>query len=163
MVFVGCSGPISEPGLNAAQIRAVPTPAEMPPQPNCPNVDFNFFQTENAMYSSKVRHLEVYMDPKAFTEKNLRLLFACLSAANPEPIHLTAELETDWSRVHLPSDRPGSGASNMPPDPHEYDFLQAIYFRRERHEYFKYSPAPHVDQYYFTEVVIRDDSRRGKK
>ncbi|MGH9818979.1 MAG: hypothetical protein ACRD43_02320, partial [Pyrinomonadaceae bacterium] len=140
LVFISYSTSRSDDSATHAQIKASTAPVELPPQPSCPNVDFSFFQTQNVMYSSKVRHVELYMEPKAFTEKNLRSLFACISAANPEPIHLTAVLETDWSRVHIPDGSPGYGASNMPPDPHEYDFLQSTYYRRENHEYFRYSP-----------------------
>ncbi len=161
-VFISCSTHRSDTGATQAQVQPAPVPVETPPQPICPKVNFYFFQTQNLMYSSKVRHIELYMEPKAFTEKNLRSLFACISSANPEPIHLTAKLETDWSRVHIPDGRSGSGASNMPSDPHEYDFLQATYYRRERQEYFRYSPAPKIDQYYFTEVVIRKGSRSQK-
>ena len=136
-------------------------PSGPPPQPNCPEVRAEFLVTQNELYTEKVRHLEVYLTPTAFSESNLRLLFACLSKDNPEPPHLTAEVETDWSRVHIPNGMPGTGASNMPPDPHEYDFLKAIYYRRpatdhrKRAEYFRYSPRIHLDQFYWTKVIIK--------
>ncbi len=132
-----------------------------PPQPSCPEVRGEFMVTQNELYSEKVRHMEVYLSPSSFDEKNLRALFACLSQGNPKPEHLTVTVETDRSRVHIPDGKPGTGISGGPVDPHEYDFLKAIYYRRPAVsnrmpvEYFRYSPRTHLDQFYWTKVVIK--------
>lgn len=141
----------------------IPTPspkAERTPMTlDCPGINFKYQIAGNDMWSSKVRHIWLYLEPAAFNEKNLRSLFACVSKANPEPVHLTVELNTDWSRLpDLTSTEPGSGCGECQEDPHKYDFLQALYFRREGREYFKYSPAPHVKDWDFITVVIQ-----GKK
>lgn len=45
--------------------------------------------------------------------------------------------------------------SDMPARPDEYDYRQAIYYRREKVEYFRYSPALKIDQSQFKIVVIK--------
>ena len=138
-------------------------PVGPPSQPNCREANYYYLVTQNLLYSEKVRHIEVYLAPEAFNEENLRILFACLGRENPYPHHLIAELETDWSRVHIPDGRPGSGASSMPPDPHENDYLRAVYFRRPGRgdrtggrEYFRYSPAVNMDEFYFKTVRMKE-------
>ena len=138
-------------------------PIGPPPQPNCPEIGFYYLVTQNSLYSANIRSIEVYLAPEDFSEKNLLILFTCLGRENPNPSHLTAELETDWSRVHIPDGRPGSGMSDMPPDPHENDYLRALYFRRPGRgdrmggrEYFRYSPAVKMDPFYFKTVKMKD-------
>jgi len=151
-------------GKNARPIpEAAPTPTpkveRTPMTLDCPGLNFTYQIAGNDMWSEKIRHIYLYLEPKAFNQKNLRQLFACVSKANPDPVNLIAELNTDWSRLPDPSStEPGSGCGGCKEDPHKYDFLQAKYVRREHSEYFKYSPVTHVKDWDFTTVVIR-----GKK
>ncbi len=136
-------------------------PSGPPPKPKCSTIEAEFLVTQNSLRSELMRRMEVYLAPTAFDEKNLRSLFECLSKENPEPEHLIISLETDWSRVHIPDGRPGTGASGGPRDPHENDFLRAMYYRRpekgDRYgkEYFRYSPRIHLDQFHFTTVSLK--------
>ncbi|MEP6847315.1 MAG: hypothetical protein ABI999_00550 [Acidobacteriota bacterium] len=107
------------------------------------------------LYTSIVRHIEIFLDEKAFSETNLKKLFEYLSKQNPDPVHLTVVVKTNWAQLPMASDCPGYGVSEQPPDPHEYDYLQATYYRRKDQEYFRYSPAPHVDQAYFKTVEMK--------
>lgn len=151
VVFVETLTAVKSVETNSISVTLEPT--RMPQTQTCYDLEFSI--VNNDLYSSKIRHVELFLDPNAFNEKNLRRLFSCVSRDNPEPAWLTVQVETDWSRVHLPTGRPGTGSCPAPPDPHEYDFLQALYWRRENHEYFRYSPGIHIHQFYFKTVVIR--------
>jgi len=125
------------------------------PKSVCTKFDFRWLELENVLYSEKVRHIEVFLDERAFSEENLRTLFAFLSKKNPHPQHITAVVYTNWQQLPLPSpDCPGWGMSNMPEKPDRYDYLQAIYYRREAREYFRYSPATKVHDSEFKTVLI---------
>ena len=122
----------------------------------CVQFSFRWLQTENVLYSEKVRHIEIFMDEKAFNEENMKALFAYLSAVNPNPDYLIVQVYTNWAQLPTTAPNcPGSGISEQPADPHEYDHLQAIYWRRGEREYFKYSPQTKVDQSEFKTVIIR--------
>ena len=129
----------------------------------CQRFDFRWIELFNYPASSKIRRAEIFMDPTAFSEDNLRQLFEYLSRANPEPSDLIVTVKTDWRQLQ-PTSRhcPGSGASNMPEPPDKYDYLQAIYHRRSWAEYFLYSPKTNVREDKFTKVVITPQ-REGKK
>lgn len=150
--------PSDTPPLSATETV---NPSGPPPQPNCPDFNAEFLVTQNWLHSPKFRYIQVYLEPAAFSEKNLRKLFACISKENPEPKNLRLTLETDRSRVQIPTGRPGTGMSNMPPDPNQNDFLRAIYSRNsgratayDAREFFRYSPRTHVDEFYFITVIL---------
>ena len=123
---------------------------------NCEKFDFRWIELFNYPASSKIRRAEIFMDPAAFNESNLRQLFEYLSRVNPDPSDLIVTVKTDWRQLQ-PTSRhcPGSGRSNMPEPPDKYDYLQATYQRRSWTEYFTYSPGTNVREDEFTKVVIR--------
>lgn len=126
----------------------------------CVQFNFRWLQTENVLYSEKVRHIEIFMDEKAFNEENMKTLFAYLSSVNPDPDYLIVQVHTNWAQLPATAPNcPGSGISEQPADPHEYDYLQATYWRRAEREYFKYSPQTKVDQSEFKTVIIRGPRR----
>jgi hypothetical protein len=57
--------------------------------------------------------------------------------------------------LNSPSDCPPIGLTNQPAKTDEYDYHQAVYYRREDIEYFRYNPILKVDQSEFKTVVIR--------
>jgi|KBSSwiStaDraftv2_1062776.scaffolds.fasta_scaffold140966_3 hypothetical protein len=123
---------------------------------SCVPFSFRWLETENVRYTSKIRHVEVFMDPKAFNEENMKKLFSYLSSTNTDTESLTVILHTDWAQMQPPAPNcPGTGISEQPADPHEYDYLQAIFWRRGKREYFSYSPRIHVDASEFKDVSIR--------
>jgi len=122
---------------------------------NCVPFDFRWLQKENVLYSEKIRHIEIFLDPKAFNEANLKKLFGYLSSANPGPEGLTILVHTDWAQLGPAAPNClGTGISEQPADPHEYDYLQATYWRRGQREYFRYSPKAKIDQSQFITVFI---------
>jgi hypothetical protein len=144
-----CGAPSNEPKATIG--KAI----NSEPSEHCTTLDFHYLQTENVLYSPLNRHVEIFMDEKAFTEKNLHVLFEYLSKQNSEPVDLTVDVKTNWNQLQMPSNCPGGGVSGLPPDPHRYDYLQAIYYRRKDREYFKYSPAPHIDEADFKTVILK--------
>lgn len=122
----------------------------------CVRFDFRWLELSNELYSSKFRHIDVFLDPKAFSEDNLRNLFEHLSKANGEPENLTVSVYTDWAQIDPAAPNcPGTGISNMPEPPDKYDYLQATFWRRGEREYFRYSPKIKVHVSDFTQVNMR--------
>lgn len=161
----GSESPVStqqiEPATATKSVDDATLSSRLPPQPVCKNTVPEFLMTYDELRSNTVRKIQVLLDPKYFNEQNLAQIFDCLSKANPDPEHLMIDLQTDRSRVHIPDGRPGTGASNLPPDPRENDFLRAMYFRRPGKgdrvgkEYFEYSPSVKVPRSEFKWVKIR--------
>ena len=122
---------------------------------DCVKFKFHWLEIENVLYTPVVRHVEIFFDEKAFSEENLKTLFAYLSEKNPEPKHLTVVVHTNWAQLWYPSDCPPFAISEQPDPPDKYDYLQAIYYRRKDREYFRYSPAVKVHDADFKMVVIK--------
>lgn len=106
---------------------------------NCVKMKFRYIITENTIQSSNFRKIEVFLDEKEFSVENLKELFSYLSSKYPEPKYLTVLVKTNWAQLQFPSDCPGIGRSNVPVKPDEFDYHQAIYYRRGGNEYFRYS------------------------
>jgi len=154
-VYIACGQVTTKLADEESGNVAAQTPVVQKQTEDCVRFKFHYLETENALYSPVVRHIEIFLDEKAFSEENLKTLFEYLSEKNPEPKHLTVVVHTNWAQLGFPSDCPGIGMSNMPARPDEYDYHQAIYYRREKVEYFRYSPALKVDQSQFKMVVLR--------
>jgi hypothetical protein len=144
---------MEEPSKVVAQTPVVKTEAE-----NCVRFKFHWLETENSLPTPVVRYIEIFLDEKAFSEENLKTLFAYLSEKNPEPTRLVVKVHTNWAQLDFPSlGCPGSGISNQPDSPDEYDYHQAIYQRSVKTEFFRYSPALKVHEANFKTVVIRGE------
>ena len=157
-VCIACGQVISKVESNESNQVITPDSLVRKNNDECVTFKFHYLETQNVLYSSQVRHIEIFLDEKAFSEENLKTLFEYISKKNPEPQHLIVEVNTNWAQLDFPSDCPGTGSSNMPTRPDEYDYLQAIYHRMPKVEYFKYSPAIKVDQSKFKKVVIRNET-----
>ena len=145
-------------GLTANMQSARPvTPAETMPNPppgvaagapirseSCNNFDFRFFVTLDWQMSENVRKLEVFLDPSAFNENNLKDLFSYLSRKNPDSKILIIEVETEWKRMPVANACP-SGDSELPLDPKRNDFHVATFRRGGKHAQFKYNPVLKTD------------------
>ena len=122
---------------------------------DCVRFKFHWLEIHNVLYTPVVRNIEIFFDEKAFSEENLKTLFAYLSEKNPDPKHLTVVVYTNWAQLDFPSPGcPGIGISEQPDPPDKYDYHRAIYYRREGREYFRYSPALKVHEANFKTVVI---------
>jgi hypothetical protein len=117
-------------------------------------MDFHYLIVADEQRSSVVRHVEVFLDEKAFSEENLKKLFAHLSPKYPAT-RLIIEVFTDWNQLPLPSDCPGAGTSNMPDRPDLYDYHQAIYYNLPEREYFRYNPTKKIHSSEFKTVVLK--------
>lgn len=129
---------------------------------SCVTFNFHYLETQNVLYSSTIRNVEIFLDENAFSEENLKKLFVYISEKNPEPKNLIVKINTNWKQLDFPSDCPGQGASNMPERPDKYDYLQAIYQRRARYEYFDYSPEIKVDQSKFKRVILKNETEKAQ-
>lgn len=129
---------------------------------DCVTFKFRYLEIENVLYTPGVRHIEIFLDEKAFSEENLKTLFEYISEKNPEPQHLTAIVHTNWTQLDFPSDCPGSGMSNMPARPDEYDYYQATYHRRAKVEYFDYSQKLKIHSSEFKRVILRNETGKAQ-
>jgi hypothetical protein len=133
-------------GQNASQANTSNVESDL--QIDCRTMGFHYLVLENSQWTSTVRRIEVFLDEKAFSEKNLSELFGYLSDNNPEPKHLTIVVHTNWNQLPYPSDCPPYGLTNQPSKPDEYDYHQAIFYRREIQgvvkEVYEYNPTLHT-------------------
>jgi hypothetical protein len=85
------------------------------------------------------RDLRVLMDERAFSEENLKRLFAVLSKGYPEPNFLKIWVITDLEQ----SRQPGRVETSSDPDLPGFDLHHfATYFRKNESEFFRYNPNP---------------------
>jgi hypothetical protein len=114
------------------------------PEGNCVTFQFRFLVLENLRYNSAIRHIEIFLDNNAFTEKKLTDLFRYISASNPEPMNLTVVVYTDWKQLQVFTDCPPIAVTNQPAKADEYDYHRATFWRRQingvRKEFFEYNP-----------------------
>lgn len=147
---------LSSDSTHNVMAQSQPETKASSPTKFCKQFKFHWLELENEKYSEAIRHIEVFMDEKAFSEANLRELFDFLSKSNPDPEGLTIVVHTDWSQFSEPSPNcPGTGCGECSSKVDPYDHLQAIYWRRPNREYFKYSPKLGVANSEFTTVVIK--------
>jgi len=123
-----------------AHLQTQETPTANLAEKECITMPFHYVLADNWEKSSNVREIEVFMDDKAFSLENLKMLFAYLSDRFPEPKHLNVRIKTDWSQLNLPSDCPGSGSggSNIA-KVESFDYHRADYYRRGDDVYFYYT------------------------
>lgn len=122
---------------------------------NCEKFSFRWIELENYMITPTNRRIEIFLDPTAFSEANLRSMFEHLSRKNPTPQNLTINVLTNWKQLEPNSDCPIGAISGRPDPPDLYDYLRAFYWRRTGREYFRYSPAVKVHDSEWTNVTIR--------
>lgn len=119
-------------------------------------MDFHYLILENNLSSPKVRHIEIFLDEKAFSEENLTKLFRHISDKNPAPENLTVHVFTNWKQLPLPSDCPLIVISEQPKRLDENDYHKAVFYRRDRSggtEYFRYNPVLKTED--FKEVFLK--------
>ncbi|HMU34436.1 MAG: hypothetical protein JSS77_11880 [Acidobacteria bacterium] len=123
-----------------AHLQTQKTPIASMSEKECITMPFHYVLVDNWEKSSTVREIEIFMDDKAFTLENLKMLFAYFSDRFPEPKLLIVRVKTDWSQLNLPSDCPGagSGGSNIA-KVENFDHHRADYYRRGNDVYFYYT------------------------
>ena len=105
----------------------------------CGEIKFHYLVTQNELMSESVRQLTVFLDPTAFSEQNLQILFKNLSNKFAQPKGLVVIVETSWSRLALPDGCP-IGVSSAPYDSTENDSHRAIFRRLGSALEFRYNP-----------------------
>lgn len=141
-------------------VRLVVNNGGAEPDTECATLPFHFLIVENALYSESIRHVEIFLDDAAFSEANLKDLFSFISKKYVEPIGLTIVVKTNWQQLSLPSDCPPSGMSNTTTPLEQYNYHEAIFYRRDRNNksmYFRYNPE--LTAY---KTVVLDSSAQTK-
>ncbi|HEX8251068.1 MAG TPA: hypothetical protein VF599_23035 [Pyrinomonadaceae bacterium] len=124
---------------------------------DCVTMKFHYLVTLDFMLTSKIRRIEVFMNEKAFSEENLKTLFAYLSDKYTSSEDLNVIVNTNWNQLQLPTDCLPLRASNQPDKPDKYDYHQAIFNRRGKIKYFRYNPV--LKTSIFKKVTMNNNSQ----
>lgn len=112
----------------------------------CGDLDLRYLVTSDRPVTDKVREVRIFLDPKAFSNENLRRLFGHISKKYREPDTLLIYVETDWERI-VPPDACPSGDSSLPKDPKENDFHRAFFRRHGSSATFRFNPVLKTTNY----------------
>ncbi len=127
---------------------------------DCAGMPFRCLVAYDAQHSSVVRHVEVVLEQRAFSEHNLKLLFKQLSKKYADSIFLVIIVNTRLGNNLPPSfeldSSPGTGTSGNSSNIEEYTHYIAKYYRRDGTEFFTYTPT-------LRNGIFRDVIIRGKK
>ena len=147
VICITCSVSYPNPETKVGQgeeKRAMPPPP--PERPGgvgveeCKTFQFRYIVTENVLYTPQLRHIEVFLDERSFSEGNLKELFMHLSKQFPEPGDLTIVVNTNWQQLPNSSDCPGIGMTNTGMKWKDFDHHGAIFYRRDKRLYFRFNP-----------------------
>jgi len=94
---------------------------------------------EDTKTEDKRRVVEVLLDKKAFSERNLRLLFQLVSKRFADDELLDVWVHTSLEQAPTPEERDKGGTSEDPDRSTKRDYW-AAYLRSTDDEYFRYSP-----------------------
>lgn len=121
---------------------------------NCPNLIFRHVVVSNNIQTSKIRDIEVFMDPKDFSPDNLKSLFSFLSTKFPSPEYLFVNVYTDWSQLPYPPNC-GVGFGGIEGRKVNNIFHRAKYYRQGRNVFFYYTNELGIEK--MEKVVISGD------
>ena len=104
------------------------------------DLNFKFIITHN--FADKTsREVEVFLDPQAFNDKNLKKLFSYFATKYKSPNIMEVRVETSWYTVAAPNiDCEGEAMSNMPDDPEKLKYHWALYLRSGNDEVYRFNP-----------------------
>jgi hypothetical protein len=154
LVFLACERASTQTTNEESQNIVAQTPAVEIKTKDCVTMKFKYLEVANYNPSPTLRRIDVFLDVKAFTEENLKTLFSYLSDKYTGPKYLIVVVYTDWAQLQNASDCPGTGASNMPRKPDEYDYHKAIFRRYGKNQFFRYNPVLKVEDADFKTVVL---------
>lgn len=109
-------------------------------------ISFKYLIASNSVSKEKglktgSREIWIFLDPRAFSEKNLKLLFLHLGKKYSNSAKLYIWVETNWDTIPTSdSDCEGSAQSGETNRPNSEDYYKAIYFRTGEVELFRYNP-----------------------
>jgi hypothetical protein len=109
------------------------------------------------------RYVEILLDGKAFSERNLKELFRLVSKRFPKPKVLDVQVYTNLEDIETPEERESGKMSEAPYDRSLDRHHQAFFVRDDDgDEWFTYNPNPRTPE--MKKVVIRGrDSRRPRR
>ena len=108
---------------------------------DCVSFNFRFIELENySFHTSTLKHVEVFLDEKAFSEENLRTLLGYLSTKHSSWKYLVVIVNTNWAQLGTFSNCLGTGISGTPDRPDEYDYYKAVMYRNGENQFFHYYP-----------------------
>lgn len=121
---------------------------------DCLTMDFRYLVISVARYTPVSQRVDVFLDDKAFSEKNLKTLFTHLAKRYSGTKILIIIVSTNWKQLPLSSDCPPRGLSDTSSEaPEEFEYHQAEYFRNEEVEYFRYNPVLNTEN--FKKVILK--------
>ena len=111
---------------------------------------------ENTVQSSNFRRIALLVASTNFKVEYLSSVFKNLSEKYPNPKYLTIEVSTDVSQLPNPSNGTGSGSSRVPLNTDRERFPRAIYYRRGKNVFFRYSMGDGKGKY--STVVLKGEA-----
>jgi hypothetical protein len=109
-------------------------------------IEFKYVVVQNSVTkernaSDDTREMWIFLDERAFSEENLRLLFEHVGKKYSSPGKLYVWVETHWDDVpNSDLDCKGYAISEGPDRADEKDHHRATYFRTAEVELFRYNP-----------------------
>ena len=104
------------------------------------SLDIRYVVVRNEAISESSRHVEIFLDPKEYSEERLKLLFQTFSKWYPAPDRLVIVIYTRWeqiSRISSSPNCPGIGSTKAETDDHDLDY-SAYFSRRGPDQYFSF-------------------------
>ncbi len=120
---------------------------------DCADINFHYLITSDAQDTSVSRSVEVFLDNAAFSEKNLKILFAHLAKRYSRTKILIITVVTNWEQLPLPADCRSAGISDLSTKPENFEYHEARYFRNQETEFFTYNPVLKTED--FKKVLLR--------
>src|SRR5688572_4421130 len=139
LYFASCSqAPIEArrdgiPIQNLSINLPIPSPEEFIAVNDCESLSLRCLILHDEQHSNIVRHVDVALETKAFSERNLRSLFALMSKTHPDAIFLVVIAKTLDPLPARAKRESGSGTatSGDPTNIETYDQYIAQYYRRD--------------------------------
>ena len=127
-------------------------------QTDCGLMNFRYLISHDHQTSSVVRHIEVFLEDRAFSEVRLKILFSRLSKEYADAKFLVIIVKTNWNQIpfKLKSHNcPGVGSSGGSSNVEKFEYHKASYYRRDDREFFTYNPTLGTSK--FKDVIMSGD------
>ncbi len=121
---------------------------------DCLELDFRYIVLLEAQYTPRSQYVEVFLDPTAFSEENLSLLFRHLAKNYSETRKLGVTVLTDWNQIPPPAICPPAGLSDTSNKKEEFEYHKASYFRNGNSEYFTFNPVLRTEK--LKKVILKE-------
>ena len=135
-------------------------------QLDCRSLKFRYFMIVNALHGEKIRRIDIFMEPSAFSETNLNKLFTMFSKTFTKPEVLIIELKTNWNQFHFSRapNCPGVGFTSQSAtedqrkvEKNTYKYHYALFRRKDGVEYYTYNKV--LNKYPRKRVILKDSRK----